>query len=233
MPKYIFDVDGTLTPSRQRMDKKFAVWFSKFCENNEVYVVTGSDRCKTIEQLGEYIYHNCATVYQCSGNDVWIGDRQIRTNNWTLPNIAKHFLINVLYESGFTDRTGNHIEDRPGMVNFSVVGRGATKTQRHEYVLWDKKINERINIAKSFNMMFPTLQASVAGETGIDISPKGSDKSQIIEDFYPNDGDIYFFGDKCDIGGNDHSIALALDERCGIVHHVKDWNETWKILKEL
>ena len=71
--KYIFDVDGTLTPSRGRMDKEFSLWFGKFCIENDVYLVTGSDRPKTIEQIGEYLYSKCKRVYQCSGNDVWEG----------------------------------------------------------------------------------------------------------------------------------------------------------------
>ena len=41
---YIFDVDGTLTPSRQVIDSDFAVFFSNFCAENDVYLVTGSDK---------------------------------------------------------------------------------------------------------------------------------------------------------------------------------------------
>ena len=48
--KFIFDVDGTLTPSRQEIDMDFAVFFTDFCAERDVYLVTGSDREKTIEQ---------------------------------------------------------------------------------------------------------------------------------------------------------------------------------------
>lgn len=71
MLKYVFDVDGTLTPSRQVINKKFAVWFRKFCQSNHVYLVTGSDRPKTLEQIGNTIYNSCNRVYNCNGNDVW------------------------------------------------------------------------------------------------------------------------------------------------------------------
>ena len=56
MNKYIFDVDGTLTPSRQTINDDFAVFFSDFCAERDCYLVTGSDREKTIEQVGEEIY---------------------------------------------------------------------------------------------------------------------------------------------------------------------------------
>ena len=50
MKKYIFDVDGTLTPSRKQIDEKFWVFFLKFCCSNDVYLVTGSDRDTTVVQ---------------------------------------------------------------------------------------------------------------------------------------------------------------------------------------
>ena len=43
MNKFIFDVDGTLTPSRREMDKEFVQFFFEFCTKNDVYLVTGSD----------------------------------------------------------------------------------------------------------------------------------------------------------------------------------------------
>ena len=50
--KYIFDVDGTLTPSRQVIDSAFEAFMIKFCCKHDVYLVTGSDRQKTVDQLG-------------------------------------------------------------------------------------------------------------------------------------------------------------------------------------
>ena len=50
--KYIFDVHGTLTPSRQIIDSSFETFMIKFCCKHDVYLVTGSDRQKTVDQLG-------------------------------------------------------------------------------------------------------------------------------------------------------------------------------------
>ena len=71
MNKFIFDVDGTLTPSRSKIDPEFKIWFTEFCVNNEVYLVTGSDYVKTQEQLGDYLLRWPVFVYNCSGSDVW------------------------------------------------------------------------------------------------------------------------------------------------------------------
>ena len=223
--KFIFDVDGTLTPSRQRIDTDFAVYFSTFCVDNYVYLVTGSDREKTIEQVGEEIYSLSKRVYNCSGSDVWEGEKNVYTSTWTLPHEAEKWLRQECRISEFPLRTGLHIEKRPGMVNFSIVGRHATLGERKLYVNHDSKTNERARIAKEFKERFPDIQAVVGGETGIDIFPVGKDKAQIIDDFDKNDK-LYFFGDRMDKDGNDYSLAQK-------VHYAKSvsgWKETKETL---
>ena len=225
MNKFIFDVDGTLTPSRGTIDLNFKAFFNEFARTNSVYLVTGSDKPKTVEQISEPTYNLCKRVYQCNGNDVYEGSTNIRTTDWKLPDLARTFLANCEYESPFTLRTGNHIEERPGMVNFSVVGRNASLYERKQYVDYDTIENERTTIAKAFNIMFPDLEAKVGGETGIDISPKGLDKSQIIKDFDKKDK-LYFFGDAMHKGGNDYPLAQVVD----IKRHVTGWRNTWEYL---
>jgi len=230
MNKFIFDVDGTLTPSRGRIDEKFERFFFDFCTNNHVYLVTGSDKPKTVEQVGIKIYNQCKRVYQCNGNDVYEGSTNVRTTDWQLPDLARTFLISCEYESPFSIRTGNHIEERSGMVNFSVVGRNASLYERKQYADFDEENKERIKIAEAFNMMFPDLQATVGGETGIDIAPRGADKSQILRDFKEEDT-IHFFGDAMFEGGNDYSLKKALWERGNSsTHQVSDWENTWELL---
>jgi phosphomannomutase len=230
--KFIFDVDGTLTPSRDHINLDFAIWFSDFCLMNEVYLVTGSDKAKTVEQVGLDIYNKCERVYQCSGSDVWDAETNILKSGWTLPELARTFLISCEYESLFSLRTGNHIEQRSGMANFSVVGRNANAEQRAKYVEYDTVKNERINIASAFNTMFPDLHATVGGETGIDIAPRGADKSQILRDFKEDDT-IHFYGDAMFEGGNDLPLAYALkDFQLGFSHQVDGWQHTWEKLRE-
>ena len=58
-------------------------------------------------------------------------------------------MLYKLASSRWLTRTGNHIEHRPGLVNFSVVGRNARPSQRKNYYEWDCIIEERINIGYS------------------------------------------------------------------------------------
>jgi len=229
--KFIFDVDGTLTPSRGVMDYEFRSWFNSFCLVNDVYLVTGSDKPKTVEQISE-TFNLCKRVYNCSGNEVWEKDTLVRRNEWTLPELAHTFLKQCLNESAFPLRTGLHFEHRTGMVNFSIVGRNATLGERKLYVKWDVEYDERDVIAHNFNIMFPDIEARPGGETGIDIAPKGADKSQILIDFNHEDH-IHFFGDRMDEGGNDYPLKKALwdDYYQQTCYHVTDWQDTWEKLK--
>ena len=205
---FIFDVDGTLTPSRSLIDPAFESWLVDFCTHNDVYIVTGSDRTKTLEQL-----------------------------NITLYDLAVQAFLNTkLEESNFSIKTGIHIEDRPGMVNFSIVGRGATVEERASYVEYEFVHNERKLIADAFNLEFNELgiTAQVAGETSIDICPNEKDKSQIIHDF--DEQSIYFFGDNMEEGGNDATLKQAIisrnnkNDKC---FTVTGWEHTWNLLQEL
>ena len=228
--KYIFDVDGTLTPSRKKIDPNFLIFFNSFALTNEVYLVTGSDRDKTIEQITHHLYCNCKRVYNCAGNDVYEGDVSVYRNDWTLPLEAREHLNEELLQSTFPVRTGIHIEERPGCVNFSVVGRGANQTERLVYSDWDEIKGERRAIAERFNKKFPELHAFVGGVTGVDISDKGSDKSQIIRDF--QDGGVVFYGDRMEEQGNDKPLADAiLNNKLGEVVSVTGWKDTWNKLR--
>lgn len=236
MTAYIFDVDGTLTPSRGRIDPVFGAWFVDFAREHPVYLVTGSDRDKTMEQVGELVYNTCQTVYQCSGNDVWIGENRLRKNDWRLPDEMWSWLEMRMYESRWVQFTGKHFDERPGLLNFSILGRNCLDHQRKQYVEHDKATNERKRIAEAFNEKFFELgvQAQVAGETGLDIMPVGAGKEQILTDFMPHTV-IKFFGDKTMPGGNDHDIAQAVIKwnTDSNALQVQDWEQTWSFLRAM
>lgn len=231
MNKFIFDVDGTLTPSRSKIDEDFKDYFLNFINNNETYLITGSDYSKTVEQLGEHICKSVKKIYNCSGNDVWEKGVNVHTNTWTLEQDVKDWLENKLKSSNFVLRTGNHIEARPGSINFSIVGRNATLKERTLYKEWDSLNNEREKISAEFNHTFKKLEARIGGETGIDIYPKGYDKSQIIRDF-SKEHKLYFFGDKITPGGNDYPLASAITKNNrGMWVNVAGWRQTYETLQ--
>ncbi len=226
MKKFIFDVDGTLTPSRDKIHPEFSPLFWELTKSEAVYLVTGSDRQKTLEQVTPEIYNSCKRVYNCSGSDVYEGDKNVYRDEWELPKDVEIHLNDELSFSKFPIRNGNHIERRPGGVNFSILGRDPDPMKgREEYMKWDKIHTERLYLARRLRYSFPHLTVALGGQTGIDIGPEGADKSQILRDFSKDDV-IHFFGDRMEKGGNDHSLGEAVKEMGGYPHHVKDWEDT-------
>ena len=224
MKKFIFDVDGTLTPSRKQMDVGFSAEFLIFCCKFDTYLVTGSDRAKTIEQVGLDIYNRCKRVFNCSGSDIYDGKNSVYRSDWKPTRKLINFLSDELDYSTFPHKTGNHIEHRPGGINFSILGRGEDSMKhRKEYVKWDINTTERILMSDRIKSEFPDLNIQIGGETGLDISD--SDKSQIIK-FFNFDDEIHFFGDMMEEGQNDYPLARAVKERLGKTYHVKNWEET-------
>ena len=230
--KYIFDVDGTLTPSRQQIDSDFEKYMLDFSDKEEVYLVTGSNREKTIEQIGNDLFQKAKRVYNCSGSDVYEGDINVYRDEWEIPSDVEEFLLDEQHHSKFPVRTGTHIERRPGGINFSILGRGqgVVLEERDEYVKWDRKHDERKNIARKIKERFPDLEVQVGGQTGLDISPLGSNKGQILRDFDKDDF-LYFYGDMMAEGQNDFPLAnIIRTKELGFTYHVHSFEHTWDIL---
>ena len=231
MKKFIFDVDGTLTDSRQQIDLSFEAYMIKFCCKYDVYLVTGSDRAKTVEQVGLDIYYRSKRVYNCSGSDVYEKNINVYKSDWKPSRKLINFLSDELDFSTFPHKTGNHIEHRPGGINFSILGRGEDSMKyRKEYVKWDINTTERILMSDRIKSEFPDLNIQIGGQTGLDISD--SDKSQILRDFNSED-ELVFFGDMMKEGQNDYPLAVAVDKRGGTNYSVNGWQDTYRKLKDI
>ena len=231
MKKFIFDVDGTLTESRQQIDLSFEAYLIKLCCKYDVYLVTGSDRAKTVEQVGLDIYNRSKRVYNCSGADVYEKDHNVYKSDWKPSRRLINFLSDELDFSTFPNKTGNHIEHRPGGINFSVLGRGEDSMKyRKEYVKWDINTTERILMSDRIKSEFPDLNIQIGGQTGLDISD--SDKSQILRDFIAED-ELIFFGDMMKEGQNDYPLAQAVDKLGGTNYSVNGWQDTYRKLKDI
>lgn len=226
---YLFDVDGTLTPSRLLINKNFEQFFLNWMKGKNVYLVTGSDKDKTIEQVGEEIWLNVTRAYQSCGNAVYEKGKLIKQSDFKLDKELRRLLFTFNATSDWPYKFDNHIEERIGLINYSSIGRSCPQNQREAYYKWDKLNKERKLFCKIVEDTFPHLEASIGGEISIDIYPKGQNKAQVLNDL---EGPITFFGDRCDPGGNDYPIVLRIEDE-HTIHNVKNWEETYKILGEL
>ena len=210
---FMFDIDGTLTPHRCAMTEDMTPFFEEFCRNNKVYLVTGSDITKVKEQVPRNILRLVEGTYTCSGNALYSKELECVYEKSFYPNPKlDSFLNGILESSPWAKKTGNHIEKRPGMVNFSVVGRACTRKERAEYNEWDEKHAERKMMRDKIITQFPGLDCALGGQISLDIYPKGWDKSQAYNrvKLENPDSSILFYGDRLKQGGNDYPVYEAM-----------------------
>ena len=253
---FIFDVDGTLTPSRQPMTKEFQEFFKEWVKKNKFYLVTGSDLPKLQEQMC-YFDIEAQRIFTCCGNQMWKPDPHIVNvsaelvydNKFEVPRKLKKLLGTILSNSSYPHRYGNHVEYRGSMINFSIVGRKCNQKQREEYYKWDKENGERKIIATAVKEKCPDLDAVIGGQISIDIYPKGCDKSQILThifklqessftDFatsgFKLSNEYIFIGDGVKKGGNDYPLAKIMEDKSSCKsYHTEGWKQTQEILEKL
>jgi phosphomannomutase len=209
MIAYLFDVDGVLVNTGCKIEPDFKEWFIDWSKDKDYYLITGGERVSTISQVGIEIVKNAKIGFHCIGNHIFIEDREYKINQFTLRSEELYWLENYAKESPYPIKTGNHVEQRTGSVNFSVVGRNANKEERDAYLQWDNTYNERKLLIKEFTKTFPRFNAFIGGNTSIDICLNGASKRMCI-DFIGEYEKMYFFGDKCFPGGIDFPLAKIL-----------------------
>lgn len=210
---YVFDMDGTLTPARQPMQKDFSFRFLPWLKTNLAYIAAGSNYEKLTEQLPpdivssfSGIFSSMGNVYHQKGQEVY--KNEIKLDKEMLKSLER-FRKSTTYDGKLYS---NYMELRPGMLNFSILGRNCPFSEREKYHEWDNIHHEREKIAKYMNDNFKDYDFSLGGKISIDIVPRGFGKEQIahvIRKNHPNDK-IIFIGDRVVEGGNDYTLAQAL-----------------------
>ena len=247
---YIFDIDGTLTPSRRRMTPEFAKFFDEWADDNNFYLVTGSDIEKVKEQIPTLYLERSQGVFTCCGNVFY----KTKIKKWEdtedidLVKVYEHkfepptgfvdYLQEKLKDSKYHHRAVNHIENRGSMINFSVVGRDCSLEERKDYFEYDNKNKEREKIVNDMRENWPTLESSIGGQISIDIYEPGMDKSQIFHHIKKNFTGLInryvFIGDRTMVGGNDYPISKLIDNtKNGLSYQTEGPSETQKILESL
>tara|TARA_B100001094_G_scaffold187226_1_gene181454 strand:+ start:3782 stop:4540 length:759 start_codon:yes stop_codon:yes gene_type:complete len=243
---YLFDVDGTLTPAKSKVDKNFQKVFMDWVSTKEVYIVSGGSFVRIIDQLGIDILDHTRGVFSCMGNVFYQRREQINDsgmNEWEIiyenkfdpPKNLYRSMNSYVAKSGYPIKTGNHHELRVGMVNFSIVGRNATQEQRDDYAKYDFEHGERQRIVTKLKKKYPELDFVIGGAVSIDIFNKGNDKSQVIRNYLREaleHNPVHFVGDRIAYPGNDHSLAEKLKQHPnGVTHEVDSWQDTAELLK--
>ena len=243
---YLFDVDGTLTPAKSKIDRGFKNNLRDWIEGKEVYIISGGTFPRLIDQLSLEIIEMTSGIFPCMGN-IFHQKRQqsndngysewdtIYENKFVAPRNLVRSLNSIVAKSEFPIKASIHHEKRTGMMNFSIVGINADKELRKEYEEWDADKQERKSIVQKLSDKYPSLDFVIGGAVSIDIFNKGGDKSQVIERHLKEAieyNQIHFVGDRIAFPGNDYSLAQVLKQHPnGEAYEVESWRDTAKLLK--
>ncbi|EFO16787.1 eukaryotic phosphomannomutase [Loa loa] len=236
----LFDVDGTLTFPRQKMDRAMSDFMMEVHKAIPLAVVSGSDLPKVVEQLGEslkdvlscfdYIFSENGLVsvskeatFPVQSIKHHLGERQLKE--------LINFTLREFSAIDLPVKRGNFIEFRNGMLNLSPIGRSCTQEERLQFVAYDKEHSIRQKFVKKLQDFTEgwDLNIRIGGQISVDVFPYGWDKTyclQFLNDFHT----IHFFGDKTAPGGNDYD--LFIDSRT-IGYTVKDPEDTMKQVRKL
>lgn len=213
----LFDVDGTLTKPRNRIEPHFEDFlYNKVQPVCTLGLVGGSDLRKISEQMNgddvinkfDYVFPENGLIQYKSG--VMIGQESIQRymGEEKLQKFI-NFCLGYLSKIILPVKRGTFIEFRSGMLNISPIGRSCSQTERDEFEKYDRVHHIRKNMIEALKLEFPNigLTYSIGGQISFDVFPNGWDKTYCLQHL-ENEGfeQVHFFGDKTDIGGNDYEI---------------------------
>ena len=245
----IFDMDGTLTHSRQPVPQKVLKALKKRRGKYKLYLVTGSNFSKVEEQFGwDKVIEIFEKVMCCNGTTVFQTSLDPDDEHGNLEpdlihkvSLIDHYsqadlnhVISVLLKYAAKNhtkyKTGTFVEWRDSQINFSLIGRNCSQSQREDYAKWDKKSGDRDRAIKFLEKEFKSygLAFRKGGQISIDISRIEWSKAYAFENIDEKPEDCVFFGDNIVPVGNDWEIA----KMCGKFHAVDGPDEFLEVLAE-
>lgn len=212
----LFDVDGTLTLPREKINKNMKQCLLEKKSAGYTLAAVGGG---TVEHIKDQLIDSIDDfdfIFSENGCKSFKGKQLINEVKIQdiIGNDALHEIINfsLKYMSKLIlpFKRGTFFELRTGLVNICPMGRNCTYEERLKFVEFDKTKNilkpfrdelETL-FSKKYNLVF-----SIGSSISIDMFVEGFRKPYCLEHI-DKDFDIYFFGDKTNIGGNDYELSI-------------------------
>ena len=254
-------MDGTLTRPRQKIDRQMITLLRELSKHCLIGVVSGSP-LEYIEEQIKKLWNSSRScnphrvmLLPCNGTQLLIFDsvKQQYQIEYELDmkehmcqeegkreyqELIGHLLelqLEFMSEYDFPALTGNFVSYRKSMINWSPVGRDAKEAERDAFVKLDTEEMIRERLCESLRVRLDAsalcdLDLNLGGSTSIDIHPIGWDKTHALR--HTGDRRVWFVGDKCTPGGNDHSLWSQLST-AGRGFNSTGPEETRRIVQEI
>jgi hypothetical protein len=241
----IFDIDGTLTESKQPMDAEMGGLLVELMRDRAVAVISGAgfEQCQRqilsrlpsgSAQFEKMLMFpaNATTLYRFEGgvwNKAYSRDitQEAKDRVFSAIAVAESTLgTGLITEKVFGKRT----EDRGTQITYSGLGQEAPLEEKRP---WDPDQAKRKAAIEIMTPLLPEFDFHIGGMTSIDITLKGYDKAygigQIQEILGLPLSQMLFVGDALFPGGNDYparTTGVPCAETSGV-------DETKRIIRDL
>jgi len=236
---FVFDLDGTLAPSKSPLGADVAVLLHDLLGVMKVAVISGGDWSQFQKQLlanlpddermkDLYLLPTCGTqFYEYVGH--W---SKVYSEDLSYEERAriKKALQDAYDQSGTkVDRIwGEAIEDRGSQITLSVLGQEAPLEEKER---WDPDFAKRKKIIAILQPMLPEFAIHMGGTTSIDITKPGIDKAygiaKLRDQLAMPISEMLFAGDAIFPGGNDYPAQVAGVDSI----QVRDPRETARVIQ--
>ena len=222
-----FDLDGTLTESKQTMTPEMAVLLSTLAtseQSRKVAIISGGSFEQFKKQLAPIFAGTLLAsdlshfiLLPTSGSQRYEYDQA--DNEWKITDkeeMSKEIKEKIfeafekiqsigIYEIP-TEKFGERVEERGTQITFSAFGQEAPIEKKR---LWDPDQSKRKKIKEALELLLPEVDVAIGGMTSIDVLHKGFNKAvglrRLLTKLDFKLEDIIFVGDAVFPGGNDYS----------------------------
>jgi hypothetical protein len=237
----VFDLDGTLAPSKSSLDSEMASQLHDLLGVVRVAVISGGawlqferqvlSKLKQDERLANLsILPTCGTqFFQYAGQwtRLYAEDFTTGEKEKIIGSLSKSVAI-----AGFkVEKTwGETIEDRGSQITYSALGQQAPLEDKEK---WDADFAKRKKIKAILDTLIPEFSVRLGGATSIDATKPGIDKAYGIKKLREILGievkEMIYVGDALFPGGNDYPA-----EEAGVVSiAVRDPDDTKRVIETM
>lgn len=250
----VFDLDGTLAPTKAQMDSEMALLCRRLLGQKKVAVIGGGklqlfkyqflSRLNApknlLTNLSLFPVTGTTFLKYHKGSGGWQKVYEHKLSKAEVKKISAAFK-KVLKEINYIPQKktyGKILENRGSQVTWSALGQDVVKVLGQKGIALKNKWRDentpfKLKIAKHLRKYLPDLEVHAAGHTSIDVTKKGIDKAyglrQMASHLKVKIKDMLFIGDAIFPGGNDYAVV-----KTGVDYiKVKDPEETKNIIRHL
>ena len=212
----VFDLDGTLAPSKSSLAPQTAGLLRDLLGIVKVAVISGGAWAQFEKQLltdlpQDSVLANLSLLPTCGTKFFQYNEKWQELYSEDLTAEQKKKIIDSLDkaagEAGYRAEKvwGNVIEDRGSQVTFSALGQQAPLAEKDK---WDADFAKRKKITAILETLIPEFSIRIGGATSIDVTKPGIDKAYGIEKLrdtlHLSLKEMVYIGDALFPGGNDY-----------------------------